>query len=66
MKSWKSELSPNQIAEVSSYILSLQGTNPANAKAPEGNLYTPTAASDSTGTTLPDSTATAAVKDSIK
>jgi cytochrome c oxidase cbb3-type subunit 3 len=41
MKSWKSELSPSQMAEVSSYILSLQGTQPANAKEPEGNLYTP-------------------------
>jgi len=66
MKSWKSELSPSQIAEVTSYILSLQGTNPANAKAPEGDLYTPTAAGDSTATATPDSTATAAVKDSIK
>ena len=66
MKSWKSELSPNQIAEVTSYILSLQGTNPANAKAPEGDLYTPAAAGDSTTVVAPDSTSIAAVKDSVK
>jgi cytochrome c oxidase cbb3-type subunit 3 len=41
MKSWKSELSPSQMAEVSTFILSLQGTQPANGKEPEGNLYTP-------------------------
>ena len=52
MKSWKSDLSASQIAQVTSYILSLQGTNPANAKAPEGDLYVPAgaAASDSTAT----------------
>lgn len=41
MKSWKDELSPSQMAAVSSYILTLQGTNPPNAKAPEGQLYKP-------------------------
>ncbi len=53
MKSWKSDLSPSAIAEVSSYILSLQGTNPAGAKAPEGELYQPNA------TAITDSTAVA-------
>lgn len=38
MISWESQLSPTQIRDVSSYILSLQGTNPANAKAPQGQL----------------------------
>jgi cytochrome c oxidase cbb3-type subunit 3 len=28
-----------QIAQVSSYIKSLAGTNPPNAKAPQGDLY---------------------------
>lgn len=36
MISWKKQLNPLQIQQVSSYILSLQGTNPPNAKAPEG------------------------------
>lgn len=44
MKSWKTDLSPSQMAAVASYILSLQGTNPANAKAPEGQLYAPASA----------------------
>lgn len=40
MVSWKSTLSPVEIAQVSSYIISLQGSNPPDAKAPEGDLYT--------------------------
>lgn len=39
MISWKSQLNPRQIQEVSSFILTLRGTNPPNAKAPEGVLY---------------------------
>ncbi|MFM9423429.1 MAG: hypothetical protein RIR06_1890, partial [Bacteroidota bacterium] len=38
MKAWKSDLGAMEIAQVSSYILTLKGTNPANAKAPEGFL----------------------------
>lgn len=36
MISWKNQLKPQKILEVTSYILKLQGTNPAGAKAPEG------------------------------
>jgi len=36
---WKDELSAKQIAEVVAYIHTLQGTNPPNAKAPEGEKY---------------------------
>jgi len=39
MKSWKTDISASQIAQVASYILSLQGSNPPGAKAPEGSLY---------------------------
>jgi cytochrome c oxidase cbb3-type subunit 3 len=39
MKSWKDELNPVQIQQVSSYIKSLQGTNPPNAKEPQGEFY---------------------------
>lgn len=39
MKSWKEDLSPMQIAQVSSFIKSLRGTNPPNGKAPQGDLY---------------------------
>ncbi|MBC7745436.1 MAG: c-type cytochrome [Flavobacterium sp.] len=36
MMSWEKTLSPKQISEVSNYIISLQGTNPTNPKAPQG------------------------------
>lgn len=39
MISWKSQLSPNQIQEVASYIRTLRGTNPPNQKAPEGEKW---------------------------
>ncbi|GAB1370827.1 hypothetical protein MASR1M45_08890 [Candidatus Kapaibacterium sp.] len=37
MISWKPLLKPEEIQKVASYVLSLYGTNPANAKAPQGN-----------------------------
>lgn len=37
MISWEKTLSPKQISEVSNYIMSLKGTNPANAKAAQGD-----------------------------
>lgn len=39
MKSWKDDLSPMQIAQITSYIKSIQGTNPQGAKEPQGVLY---------------------------
>ena len=36
MPSWSKVLSPTKISEVSSFIKSLAGTNPAGAKAPQG------------------------------
>ena len=38
MISWESQLSPVQMRDVSSYILSLGGTNPPGAKGPQGDL----------------------------
>lgn len=40
MISWQSQLNPQQMQNVANYILSLQGTTPANPKAPEGSPYT--------------------------
>ncbi|MEP0710385.1 cbb3-type cytochrome c oxidase N-terminal domain-containing protein [Algoriphagus sp.] len=40
MVPWEDQLSPKEIQDVSSYILSLQGTTPAVAKEPQGELYT--------------------------
>jgi len=42
MIAWKSQLRPSDIQNVSSYILTLQGTNPPNGKEPQGELYEPT------------------------
>ena len=39
MKSWEQDLGARQIHEVASYVKSLKGTNPANAKEKEGELY---------------------------
>jgi cytochrome c oxidase cbb3-type subunit 3 len=39
MVAWQGTLKPSEIQLVASYILSLQGTNPADAKAPEGEVY---------------------------
>lgn len=39
MISWKSQLKPSEIAALSEYILSLEGSDPPNAKAPEGDLW---------------------------
>ncbi|WP_338768559.1 cbb3-type cytochrome c oxidase N-terminal domain-containing protein [Bernardetia sp. ABR2-2B] len=41
MISWKDQLSPQEIQEVSSFIISLQGSNPPNAKDPQGEKYEP-------------------------
>lgn len=45
MKAWKDELSPVDIQNVISFIHTLQGTQPANPKAAEGDLYEEVASS---------------------
>lgn len=39
MRSWKDDLSPMQIAQVSSYIKLLKGSNPSGAKEKQGEFY---------------------------
>lgn len=41
MISWKTQLRPAAMQKVASYIMTLEGTNPPNPKAPEGDLYEP-------------------------
>jgi cytochrome c oxidase cbb3-type subunit 3 len=41
MIAWQQKLKPEEIQNVSSYILSLQGTKPANAKEPQGEPVVP-------------------------
>lgn len=39
MVAWKQSLKPIEIAQVSSYIMTLHGTTPANPKDPEGDIW---------------------------
>lgn len=39
MPQWQTSYSNKQIAQVASYVISLHGTNPPEAKGPEGTLY---------------------------
>ena len=68
MKAWKEDLSPMQIAQVASYIKTLAGTNPPNAKAAQGDLLTEAAmpaAADSTGIKADSLAAPIAGKDTL-
>ncbi|HSP41163.1 MAG TPA: hypothetical protein VLN46_07000, partial [Gillisia sp.] len=40
MIAWKSSLSPSEMQQISSYIITLQGTTPAAPKEPEGDIWT--------------------------
>lgn len=53
MKSWKDDLSPKQIAEVTSFIILLKGTKPAAPKDAQGDKYIESVPDGAT----PDSTA---------
>ncbi len=39
MVAWKQSLKPAEMAQVASYLLTFQGTTPANPKAPEGEIW---------------------------
>ncbi|MGH2664717.1 cbb3-type cytochrome c oxidase N-terminal domain-containing protein [Flavobacterium sp.] len=39
MVAWKGTLKPTEIQQVASYVLSLQGSNPKDAKAPDGEVW---------------------------
>jgi cytochrome c oxidase cbb3-type subunit 3 len=41
MIAWEGVISPEKMKNVSSYVLTLRGTNPANPKKPEGDLVKP-------------------------
>lgn len=58
MKSWKDDFSPKQIQEISSFVKSLHGTQPAAPKAAQGALYI--------DATAPTTDSSAIPKDSIK
>lgn len=48
MQAWGKQFSPTDIRNLASFVLSLQGTKPANAKAPQGNLFEAGSITDST------------------
>ena len=61
MQSWASVYTPKEMSYLASYVKKLRGTNPPNAKAAQGDLYTDAAAAapagkDSVKTVKPDST----------
>lgn len=41
MQAWGNMLSKDELIQVFSFVLKLHGTNPANAKAPQGTLFEP-------------------------
>ena len=48
MIAWESQLSPLQMAQVSSYLKNFVGTVPANPKEAQGELWSPDSSNDST------------------
>ncbi len=66
MKAWKEDLSPVQMAQLSSYVMSLKGSNPPNPKAAQGDLYTETiSSSDSLSIAKTDTLNSSLQKDSL-
>jgi len=53
MIAWSAQLKPGDMQKVASYILTMEGTNPPNAKGPQGDVWKEEApAADSTGNAL--------------
>src|SRR5690606_20848013 len=48
MIAWKNDLKPAEMAQVASYILTFQGTTPANPKAAEGDIWVDETATENT------------------
>jgi cytochrome c oxidase cbb3-type subunit III len=44
MIAWQAQIQPLEMQQLSSYILTLKGTNPPNGKAPQGTIYVDTVA----------------------
>ena len=41
MPAWGKSMSPQQVRDLAFFVMSLQGTNPANAKTPQGEIFKP-------------------------
>lgn len=62
MKPWKDDFSPSQIAQLSSFIRTLKGTNPPTPKEKQGELYTEEASAPATDSTIVTKTDTTTKK----
>jgi cytochrome c oxidase cbb3-type subunit III len=62
MKGWKEDLSPVQIAQVTSFIRSLKGTSPAKPKEKQGEIYIETSDSAAVRTDAPENLTSALLK----
>jgi cytochrome c oxidase cbb3-type subunit III len=61
MQSWATDFTPKEISFLAGYIKTLRGTNPPNAKAPQGDMFTEvlsTAVTDSIKKSTTDTIAT--------
>lgn len=58
MISWKAQLSPKQIQEVASFVISIHGTNPPNGKEPQGEKWIDPNAPKTDSTAVANSTDT--------
>jgi cytochrome c oxidase cbb3-type subunit 3 len=56
MKKWSEDFSPMQIAQLTSYVKSLHGTNPPNGKEKQGELYTEEGTSSPAASAVGDTT----------
>ena len=54
MIAWKNQLPPKAIQQVASYILTMEGTNPPNAKEPQGEIYVEPEETDDTISMITD------------
>lgn len=52
MPAWGKVMSPTDVRDVAFYVMSLQGTNPKDAKAPQGTVYTPEAVTTPVDSTM--------------
>ena len=46
MIAWQTQLNPNQMQAVASYVMGLEGTTPAAPKQPEGEIWKEKPATD--------------------
>ncbi len=66
MKSWKEDFSPMQIAQLTSFIKTIRGTNPPNPKEKQGELYSETGVTSDSTKVMADSLSVKAIVDTLK